>query len=143
VIHGNELEIEWADLLFLALSDVESVRLDAVLFELRLNERERERRTDQGDVLAQAQEIGNSTDVVFVAVREHNSENVIEAITDRAEIGQDQVDTWLVLLGEQHATVDDQELAVDFERRHVSADFAETADRRYTEGAWLERWRIK
>ena len=46
VVDGDELELERAELLGLALLDGERVRRDAVLLELRLDERERQRRAD-------------------------------------------------------------------------------------------------
>ncbi len=45
------------------------------------------------------------------------------------EVGQDQVDAGLVDVGEQHAAVDDQQLAVVLEDGHVAADGAEPAER--------------
>ena len=43
--------------------------------------------------------------------------------------GQDQVDAGLLVLGEQHTAVDDEQLAAVLEHRHVAADFADTAER--------------
>ena len=63
------------------------------------------------------EQVGHRADVVFVAVREHDADDVVEARLDRLEVGQDQVDAGLVLLGEEHAAVDDEELAVVLEAR--------------------------
>ena len=103
--------------------------LDAVLLELRLDERERQPRADEGDVLLELEQVGNRADVVLVAVREHDADHVVEPVLDRLEVGQDQVDAGLVLLGEQHAAVDDQQLAAVLEHGHVAADLAEAAER--------------
>ena len=46
-----------------------------------------------------------------------------------SEVGQDQVDAGLVVLGEEHAAVDDQQPAVVLEDGHVAADLAEPAER--------------
>ncbi|MCU1587574.1 MAG: hypothetical protein JWN31_1067, partial [Frankiales bacterium] len=43
-------------------------------------------------------------------------------------VGQDQVDARLLGLGEQHAAVDYEQLAVVLEDRHVAADLAEHAE---------------
>ena len=118
---------------------VRRVRLDAVLLELRLDEREGQRRADQGDVGAQAQEVGHRADVVLVAVGEHDPDDVLEALAEEPEVGQDQVDARLVLLGEEHAAVDDEDLAVDLEARHVAADLAEAADGDDAERPGFER----
>ena len=45
------------------------------------------------------------------------------------EVRQDQVDSGLLLLGEEHAAVDDQQAAAVLEDRHVAADLAEAAER--------------
>ncbi len=55
--------------------------------------------------------------------------DVVEAVQDRREVRQDQVDAGLVHVGEQHAAVDDQQLAVVLEDGHVAADLAEAAQR--------------
>ena len=61
----------------------------------------------------QLEQVRHRADVVLVAVREHDADDVVEPVPDRLEVGQDQVDAGLVLLGEEHAAVDDEELAVD------------------------------
>ena len=73
---------------------------------------------------------GDGADVVLVAVGEHQRLDVVEAVPDRVEVGQDQVDARVVLLGEEHPAVDDQQAAVVLEDGHVAADLAEAAERR-------------
>ena len=58
------------------------------------------------------------------------------------EVGQDQVDTGLVLLGEEHAGVDDEDLALELEHGHVATDLAEPAERDDAERARLECGRV-
>ena len=53
----------------------------------------------------------------------------IEAILDETQVGQDQVDTRLVVAGEEHSAVHDQQPAEMLENRHVAADFADPAQR--------------
>ena len=76
-----------------------------------------------------AQEVRRGADVVLVAVGEHQRLDVVEPVPDRVEVGEDQVDAGLVVLGEQHAAVDDQQPAVVLEDGHVATDLAETAER--------------
>src|SRR5690606_16126970 len=64
-----------------------------------------------------------------------DADDVVEAVLDRREVGQDEVDPWLVLLGEEHAAVDDEDLAVVLEGGHVAADLTETTDRSHAERA--------
>ena len=80
--------------------------------------------------------------MVFVAVREHDPDDVVDAVIQESEVGQDQVNARLVLLREQHAAVDDEDLAVDLVAGHVAADLAEAADGDDAERARLERGRI-
>ena len=81
---------------------------------------------------------GHRADVVFVTVREHDADDVVEAVPDGREVGEDQVDARLVLFGEEHAAVDDEDLAVDLEDGHVATDLAETADGDDAQGARFE-----
>ena len=78
---------------------------------------------------ALAQEVRRRADVVLVAVGQHQRLDLVEAVPDRVEVGEDQVDAGLVVLGEQHAAVDDQQPAVVLEDGHVAADLAEAAER--------------
>ena len=50
----------------------------------------------------------NGADVVLVAVGEDDGLDVVEPIANVVEVRQDQVDAWLVVLGEEHSAVDDQ-----------------------------------
>ena len=90
-----------------------------------------------------SQQVRHGADVVFVAVREHDADDVVEAVLDGLEVGQDQVDAGLVLLGEEHAAVDDEQLAVVLEDGHVAADLAETAERDDAQGSGRECGRVE
>lgn len=135
VVDRDELEVERAERLVLALADRERVGRDAVLLELRLDERERQGRADERDVTFNLSRVRHGPDVVLVTVGEHDSQHVVEAVADRREVRKDQVDARLILLGEEHPAVDDKDLAVDLEGRHVATDLAETADRRDAESS--------
>ena len=56
------------------------------------------------------------------------ADDVVQPVPDRGEVREDHVDAGLVLLGEQHAAVDDQQLAGVLEDGHVAADLAEAAE---------------
>ena len=77
VVDRDKLELEWAELLVLAFLHRQRVRRDAVLLELRFDEREGQRRSDERDVLAQLEQVGHGTNVVFMAVGEHDAKNVV------------------------------------------------------------------
>jgi hypothetical protein len=129
VVHRDELAVEGAELLPLALTHLDGLRGDAVLLELGLDEGQGEPRADDRDVGSLAQQVGDAADVVLVAVGEHHGVDAVEPVPDPGEVRQDHVDAGLVLLGEQDAAVDDQEPAVMLEHGHVAADLAETAER--------------
>ena len=79
---------------------------------------------------ALAEEVRRRADVVLVTVGEHQRLDLVEPVPDRLEVGEDQVDAGVVLLGEQHPAVDDEQPAVVLEDGHVAADLAEAAERR-------------
>ena len=68
--------------------------------------------------------------------------DVVQPVGDRVEARQDQIHPRVVLvLGEQHSAVDDQQLAVVLQDRHVATDVAETAERDDAERSAGERGR--
>ena len=135
VVDRDELALEHAEPLGHALPHGERQRGDAVLAELGLDERERQLRADQRDVAAQAQQVRDRADVVLVAVREDDRLDVVEPVGDVVEVRQDEVDAGLVVLGEQHAAVDDEQAAGVLEHRHVAADLPQPAERDDAQGA--------
>ena len=141
VVHSNELALERTETLHLVLLHREGVGLDAVLGELRLNQRQGQFRTDQGDVGAAAQQVGNRADVVLVAVGQNHGDHVVQTVNNVAEVGQDQVHAGLGLFGEEHAAVNNQQLAVDFVHGHVTTDFAQAAQGHHAQGVLLQAGR--
>ena len=94
-----------------ALLHLERVRLDPVLLQLGLDHRQRQPRADQRDVGLLAQQVGHRPDVVLVAVGENDGLDGVQPVPDVVEVGQDQVDAGLEVLGEQHPAVDDEQPA--------------------------------
>ncbi|CAB4965729.1 unannotated protein [freshwater metagenome] len=108
MVHGHELNLERPardDLLFL---DLHGLRHNAVLAQLGLQQCEGEPRAHDRNIGSLAQQIGHRPDVVFVGVGENDRLDVVEAIAHVLEVGEDQVDTGLVVLGKQHPAVDDE-----------------------------------
>ena len=135
VVDGEELEVERAEGQLVALGHLAGDRLDLVLLQLGVDERQRELGADQRDVAPLAQQVGHAADVVLVAVGQHDRDDVVHPVPDRGEVGEDDVDARLVLLGEEDAAVDDQQLAGVLEDRHVAADLAEPAQRDHAQAA--------
>jgi hypothetical protein len=88
VVDRHELAVEGADAFAVALRDFERVGTDAVLLKLRLDEGEGQLGADQWDVRLLAQEVGDTADVVLVAVREDDALDVVEAVPDGREVRQ-------------------------------------------------------
>jgi hypothetical protein len=66
--------------------------LEAVLAQLGAEQAQGQLRADQGDVAALTQEVRRGADVVLVAMGQDQRLDLVEAVADRIEVGQDQVD---------------------------------------------------
>ena len=130
VVDRDELELEGAEGQPVTRLDLVVDRLlEPVLAELGVEEGEGQLGADERDVAALAQEVRRGADVVLVAVGQHERLDLVEAVSDRVEVGEDQVDAGVVLLGEEDAAVDDQQPLVVLEDGHVATDLAEPAER--------------
>src|SRR5699024_8991882 len=129
VVDGDEFEVEGTELVEVVLGDHTGDGLDPVFLELGLDERDRQLRAEDRDVALAAQQIGHGTDVVLVAVGQDEPDDVVEAVIEVGEVGEDEVDAGLVLFGEEHAAVDDEQFAVVFEHGHIAPDLTEPAER--------------
>ena len=127
--HGHEFQVERADLELVAPLNHGHHRVDAVFLALGLHEGQRELGADQRDVRTQLEQVRHAADVVLVAVREHQRLDLVQTVLDVVEVRQNQIHARLLLLGEEHAAVDEQDVAVVFDHVHVAADLAQTAER--------------
>ena len=125
----------------LLLGHLAQHRRDAVLAQLGREQREGEAAADDRDVGALAQQVRHGAEVVLVAVGEDDGLDVVEPVPDVGEVREDQVDAGLVVLGEQHAAVDDEQPAGVLEDGHVAADLAQPAERDDAQAAVGERRR--
>src|SRR6478735_5296816 len=140
VVDGDELEVEDAELLALSLLHGHGVGPDTVLLELGLDEGEGQRGADDRDVALELEQVGHRADVVLVAVREDDGHDVVEPVGDVAEVREDEVDTGVVVLGEEHAAVDDEELPLRLEHGHVASDLAQPTECDDPQAVVGERW---
>ena len=53
--------------------------------------------------------------------------DVVEPVPDRLEVGEDEVDAGVVVLGEEHSAVDEQQPTGVLEDGHVAADLTQAA----------------
>ena len=99
----------------------------AVLVELRLHEPQRQaRRHDRLDVDL-AQEVREAAHVVLVTMGQYDRPNL--APLQVADIGQEEIDSQVLVAREGEARVDDEDLARGLVHGHVLADLAEAAER--------------
>jgi hypothetical protein len=63
-------------------------------------------------------------------MREHDRPDVLAAQV--AEVGKDHIDAEVLVAGESHPGVDDDQLSADLVHRHVLAHLAEPAQRDHT-----------
>ena len=122
-----------------ALGDLHGDRGDPVLVELGRDEGQGQPGPDDGDVGTLTQQVGHPADVVLVAVGEHDGVDAVQPVPDPGEVGEDQVDAGLVLLGEEHPAVDDEQPAGVLEDGHVAADLAQPAQRDHTQSLGGQR----
>ena len=129
VVDGDEFQVEGPELVGFVLAHHAGDGLaQAVLLELRLHQRQGQRRAEDGDVLAALEQVGHRADVVFVTVGEDQADDVVHPVVEVAEVRQDEVDAGLLLFGEEDTAVDDEQLAAVLEDGHVPADLAEAAE---------------
>ena len=100
-----------------------------MLLELGLDEREGQLGADERDVGLAAQQERHRTDVVLVPVREHDGLDLVEPTVEVLEVGEDQVDPGVVVLGEEDPAIDDEQAALRLEHGHVAADLTEASER--------------
>ena len=100
---------------------------EPVLVELRLHERERERRRDDLADVDLAQEVRQPADVILVSVGEDHRAHA--PAFEVADVRQQQVDAEVLVAREREAGVDDDDLVTHLEDGHVLADLAEAAER--------------
>ncbi len=130
VVDGEELQVESADRDPVAFGHYPPLRVaQPVLAELLGQQGEGQLGADQRDVRPLPEQVGHRADVILVAVGQHQPDDVVQPMGDGVEPRQDQVDPRMVVLGEQHAAVDQQQLTGVLQHRHVPPDIAQTTER--------------
>ena len=142
VVHREVLALEHAVRAALPLGDLDEHRLDPMLTALLGDQRQGELRADDRNVAPQLQQMRDGPDVILVGMRDDDGLDLVEAVLDVPDVRQDQVDAGLVVIGEQHPAVDDQQPAEMLENGHVAADLADAAqcgDTKSTRRQWPRR----
>ena len=102
--------------------------IDAVLLELRPQERQRQRPAVDRSV-DQRPDIGDAADVIFVAMRQQQRGRARLALLQIGQVRNQQVDAGQLRSGEHHAGVDDERRPLGRHGHRVHAEFAEPAER--------------
>ena len=61
---------------------------------------------------------------------------IVEPVVEVAQRGEDEVDTGVVILREQHTTIHQGDLPVDLEGGHVATDVPEPSERDHPQRSW-------
>ena len=74
-------------------------------------------------------EIGDGADMVLMAVGQDDAEQIVAILLDEGQVGEDQLDPGIGRVGEGHAEIDHDPLAVAAVEIDVHADLARAAER--------------
>jgi hypothetical protein len=74
-----------------------------------------------------AEQIGQRSHVVLVAVGEDDGLQAVRALPQVLEVGKDEIDARHLHLGEGQPRVDHQDAALDLQSGHVASDLSEAA----------------
>jgi hypothetical protein len=126
--HADELDVEGADRDAVARAHRPQAAggLEAVLLELRLDERERQRRPEDRSA-DERQHVRNGADVIFVPVRQHERGRAAFLLEVR-HVRNDPVHAEELGIGEHHSRIDDDRRLAPGEGEHVHAEFTESAE---------------
>ena len=75
------------------------------------------------------QQIGQTADMVFMSMRQHNTTNFISVGLHICEVRNDNVNTRHVHIRECQSAVQDKHIIATFENGHILSDFIQTAQR--------------
>ena len=103
------------------------VAVQAVLFELRLDERERQRRAVDRSV-DHRHHVRYGADMIFVTVRQHERGGA-PFLLQVGQIRDDAIDAQQLGVRKHHAGIDDNRRLTPREREHVHPELAKSAER--------------
>ena len=129
VIHVDELRLkdtEVDDVARLHGIELGEVRR-GILVELTLDDTERETCAEDGRVYL-LENVGHSTDMVLVSVCDEYAAYLVRVVYQVGYIRYDEVYTGHIIVGESHATVDDDYVVTVLEHGHILTYLLQTAE---------------
>ena len=114
------------------------VATDAMFFQLARHQREGQLRTVNRNVGPLLEQIGHGTNVVLMAVGEHQGADVVETIRQQVQGGKDEVDARVAVLRKEHTTVNQDHFTIDLEGSAVPTHIAEPSQGCDTKGSGLQ-----
>lgn len=128
VVHVDEFHRETAELYHDArLYAVQTDVVEFMLFQLVFEQRERELGTEDRGVYL-FQQIGHAADMVFMAVREHQTADFVFVLFEIGDVGYDEIDPGHIVRREYQSRVHDNDILAEFKGGHVLADLAHAAE---------------
>lgn len=129
MVHREEFCLDASKIDRLTWLDLAKLRvLDLVLFKLTFDEAERELGRIDRHLLAQIlQKIRQSARVIFVAMRDDDATQLISVLEHVGVIRQDEIDAWMIVIGEHETRIVEHHVILALEDRHVLADRIESA----------------
>ena len=126
--HRHQHEPEWPFLDPLQLHHGPKVHLDAELLDPPPGHLQGKLGAIDGDLYL-PEEVGERSYVILMGVGDHHAPDVLTTVRQPAPVGEDEVNTEHVLLGEHQTAVDQGDLATDFDGGAVAPDLAETTEK--------------
>ncbi len=122
-----EFHLEGAEIDVLAWIDpVEAGPLrQSVLFQFPLQQTDGQAGAVDRRIPELLEEKGDGSDVIFVAVGQHQGADVLLPAIQRRDVGEDQIDPEHVGLRKHQSAVDQQDFSAALQGHHVEADFAQ------------------
>ena len=76
--------------------------------------------------------VGDSADVVLVAVGQKKTANLVAALLQVCDIGENQIDAGLLFFRKADPAIDDDDVIARFEGKHILANLADSAEENKT-----------
>ena len=128
VIHREELNSEATHFDLLTGFDFnELCILDAMLFEFQLDKPQRHFGGINGNLAIQVfQQIRQAARMVFVAMRDENTTELMRILQDIRVIRQNKIDSRMIVIGEHQARIIDDHILTALKNGHIATNYIQT-----------------